>query len=190
LTQRELIKLASTDPLTGLLNRRALFGNVAEACRAADAGTALSAIIFDIDHFKSVNDRHGHEMGDSVLVGVSALAKTAATIVGRLGGEEFCLLEHCELDEAVAIAEGLRRSIADLRFPPRDGFGITCSFGVAEWENGDTIDYLLRRADVALYDAKKTGRDRVVASNSFSITHQHDAWRGIARAATRKTQQA
>jgi diguanylate cyclase (GGDEF)-like protein len=188
LTQRELIKLASTDPLTGLLNRRALFGSAAEACRAADAGRTLSAIIFDIDHFKRVNDLHGHELGDTVLMGVSALTKGAATIVGRLGGEEFCLLEHCELDEAVEIAEGLRRSIAELRFPHQDGFAITCSFGVSEWENGDTIDRLLRRADVALYDAKKTGRDRVVAADTFTLTDQHDAWRGIVRARKRGAQ--
>jgi two-component system cell cycle response regulator len=188
LMQCDLIKLASTDPLTGLLNRRALFSSAAEACRAADAGRSLSAIIFDLDHFKRVNDMHGHEVGDSVLVGVSALTQAAATVAGRLGGEEFCLLEHCELDKAVEIAEGLRRSIAELRFPHQNGFRITCSFGVAEWENGDTIDRLLRRADVALYDAKKTGRDRVVASDAFTLTDRHEAWRGIVRATKREAQ--
>jgi diguanylate cyclase (GGDEF)-like protein len=183
--QTELIKLASTDSLTGLLNRRALFGSAAQACQAANAGKALCAIIFDIDHFKRINDTHGHEIGDMVLAGVSGVAKRAAKIVGRLGGEEFCILLHCEMDDAVQSAEHLRCSIAELRFP--HGVSVTCSFGVAEWNLCDTIDGLLRRADTALYEAKKAGRDRVVAArNTNDIEHDHSQWRASIRAMDRK----
>jgi two-component system, cell cycle response regulator len=183
--QRELIMLATTDSLTGLLNRRAFFDRAGEACRAAESGEALSAIIFDIDHFKRINDTHGHEVGDSVLAGVSAAARTATKIAARLGGEEFCLIEHCELGGAVEMAEHLRHSIASQHSRQAGGLGITASFGVAEWEKGDTIDRLLRRADLALYEAKRAGRNRVVAANAFALAGQHDEWRGIARAEQR-----
>jgi diguanylate cyclase (GGDEF)-like protein len=186
--QRELIKLASTDSLSSLLNRRAFFGRAAEACLAADAGAALSAVIFDIDRFKHVNDTFGHSAGDAALAGVGKVAAMAAGIVGRLGGEEFCLLEPCELADAVDIAENLRRSIASLRFSQWPGLAITCSFGVAEWEPGDTIDTLMRRADLALYEAKNRGRDRVVASDTFALGTEHDGWRGVARTGRRQNQ--
>src|SRR5712692_7280637 len=94
-------------------------------CRAAESGKVLSAIIFDIDHFKDVNDTHGHEVGDAVLAAISKPSKSAATIVGRIGGEEFCLVEHCELADATDIADRLRCSIASLRFGEESGFGIT-----------------------------------------------------------------
>lgn len=180
LMQRELIILAATDSLTGLLNRRAFFERASEACKEAGAGAVLSAVVFDIDHFKQVNDRHGHEAGDVVLATVAKVARMTGGIVGRLGGEEFCLLQHCELTDAIQVAEDLRCAIASLRFEPKE-LAITCSFGVAEWERGDTIDGLLRRADVALYEAKSAGRDRVVASNTFLHTKRHDEWGGITR---------
>jgi two-component system, cell cycle response regulator len=186
--QRELIKLANTDSLTGLLNRRAFFERAAEACRAAEAGKALSAVIFDIDRFKFINDTRGHEAGDAVLRNLGAITSTAAEIVGRLGGEEFCLLQHCEHADAVDIAENLRRSIAALQIPQWQGLAITCSFGVAEWKRGDTIDSLLRRADLALYEAKSRGRDRVVGSDTFNLSRQHDGWRRITRSGKRRTQ--
>jgi diguanylate cyclase (GGDEF)-like protein len=171
--------------LTGLLNRRALFGSAAQACRAATAGKALCSIIFDVDHFKRVNDTHGHEIGDVVLAGVSGVVKRAAKIVGRLGGEEFCMLLDCAMDDAVQSAEQLRCSIAELRFP--HGGSVTCSFGVAEWKRSDTIDALLRRADAALYEAKKTGRNRVVAArNTIEIEHEHSQWRASIRATDRE----
>jgi two-component system, cell cycle response regulator len=184
--QRDLIKYATTDFLTGLLNRRAFFNDAAEACHAAAGGKPLSAIMFDIDHFKRINDTHGHEMGDIVLANVSSIAKAAGGMVGRLGGEEFCLLEHCDLGDAIDCSEGLRRSIKTLRFPQLGLSAITCSFGVAEWESGDTVDRLLQRADMAMYEAKRTGRDRVVAADTFPLTDQHEARRGIARVAKRR----
>jgi two-component system, cell cycle response regulator len=105
--------------------------------------------------------------------------------VGRLGGEEFCILEQCGLTDAVELAEALRTSIKNLQFSKGDLRSITCSFGVAEWGPGDTIDRLLRRADVAMYEAKSTGRDRVVAADQFAVTERRDGWRDIAVPAKR-----
>src|SRR5262249_5559071 len=145
--QCDLIERASTDGLTKLLNRRAFFERASEACEAAGTKDPLSAIMFDVDHFKRVNDTYGHEVGDAVLAAVRAIAKTAAATVARLGGEEFCLLKHCNLNESIELAERLRFSVSRLRFPQQCDLEITCSFGVAEWKTGDTIDLLLRRAD-------------------------------------------
>jgi len=183
--QSELIKRATTDYLTGLLNRRAFFDRAAELCKCTEAGKIVSAIVFDIDHFKQVNDNHGHESGDVVIANVANRAKPTDGLVARLGGEEFCVLSQCNLLDAIDIAEDLRRSIATLHFRGNGAFGITCSFGVSEWESGDTIDRLLRRADIALYEAKTAGRDRVVAADSFRITTGHEAWRGVARTGKR-----
>jgi two-component system, cell cycle response regulator len=182
LLQGQLIKLATTDPLTGLLNRRAFFESAAVACRAAQSGSALSAIIFDVDHFKHINDTHGHDVGDAVLAAVSkAVMAAGATIAGRLGGEEFGVLVHCALGSAVDHAEELRRSISNLRFPERHLSNVTCSFGVAEWEMTDTIDALLRRADMAMYHAKTSGRNRVVTADACRRAPEADGWRGDMR---------
>jgi diguanylate cyclase (GGDEF)-like protein len=189
LMQRDLIKYATTDSLTGLLNRRTFFDDAVEACKGADSASPLSAILFDIDQFKRINDTYGHQAGDAVLASLGAVMRTASSgIIGRLGGEEFCLIQSCDLADAVEVAESVRRSIRALRFTQPEPFGITCSFGVAEWERGDTIDRILRRADIAMYEAKNTGRDRVVASDTFALTDQHEKWRGIARTTSPRRQ--
>lgn len=182
LLQGQLIKLATIDPLTGLFNRRAFFEDAIAACRAADTDKPLAAIVFDIDHFKQINDRHGHEAGDVVLAAVGKIVTTSTdAITGRLGGEEFCILKRCGLDDAIDHAEELRRSIKNLRFPEWDIPAVSCSFGVAEWETGDTIDALLRRADVAMYHAKSGGRDRVIVADTYAHTPEHETWRGHIR---------
>jgi diguanylate cyclase (GGDEF)-like protein len=180
--KQQLIVHATTDPLTGLFNRRAFFDAGAEMCHAAEAGAPLSAIMFDVDHFKRINDSHGHEIGDQVLTAVGAEAKLIDGKAGRLGGEEFCLLISSETADAIECASGLQQSVRALRFGRDDkAFAVTCSFGVAEWESEDAIDRMLRRADMAMYEAKKTGRDRIVASDTFNLTRSHDEWRGAAR---------
>jgi diguanylate cyclase (GGDEF)-like protein len=186
--QQELIRHASTDFLTGLLNRRAFFGRGNAALADAKTGKPLSVVLFDIDHFKKINDQHGHETGDHVLQGVAAEAKTVDPQAGRLGGEEFCLLARCDLADAIDIADDLRHAIRSLRFGRERQIAVTSSFGVAEWEAGDTIDQVLRRADVALYEAKRTGRDRVVATDTFVVTQDHDRWRSVARASKQRNQ--
>lgn len=180
--QQELIRHATLDFLTGLLNRRVFFERAARACHGVDAGGSLSAIMFDIDRFKRINDTCGHDVGDSVLAAVGRQTSAVEGIAGRLGGEEFAILVQGDLVDAYEQASNLQFALRSLRFDHKAGrFGITCSFGVAEWEAGDTIDRLLRRADVALYEAKNSGRDRIIASDTFALTSGHDEWRGSAR---------
>jgi len=165
--QQELVRLATTDSLTGVLNRRAFFERARDAFARAKAGTALSAVLFDIDEFKRVNDVYGHDVGDRAISAVAHETLAESPHVGRLGGEEFAaLLEGHDLAAALKLAERLRRKIAALHFDTNQGrLSLTCSFGVSMWQPGDSIELLLKRADVALYAAKTGGRNRVLAAN-------------------------
>ena len=159
--QNELIELANIDPLTGVFNRRAFF----ERARPLCVGTApLAAIMFDVDHFKRINDTYGHDVGDQVLGVIGHELQNESAVVGRLGGEEFAiLLEGASREAAAEHAESLRARLAALSFDAAgETASVTCSFGFAERRPGESIDQLLRRADAALYEAKRRGRDRVV----------------------------
>jgi diguanylate cyclase (GGDEF)-like protein len=186
--QRQLIRLATTDPLTGLLNRRAFFEHGLEACAKASAGAALSAIMFDIDHFKRINDEYGHDIGDEALGSVAREVAGECAVFGRLGGEEFAiLLEGSALPTAVQVAARLRGKIAALRLETAKGLlSFTCSFGVSEWAGGDTIDRLLKRADTALYRAKRDGRNRVVAAEDGPLEPSPLNVRSLTRAVARR----
>lgn len=164
--QAELIRLATTDSLTGLTNRRAFFEKAKDICTHARAGEPICAVMIDIDNFKQINDVHGHDMGDRAICSVAEVVMRERALVGRLGGEEFALLlDHCRLPEAVVIAERVRNRISLLRIKTdSEPVTLTCSFGVSQWLSGDSIDLLLRRADMALYEAKIGGRNRVVAA--------------------------
>jgi diguanylate cyclase (GGDEF)-like protein len=182
--QRELVRLATTDCLSGTLNRRAFFEQAEESCaRAIEAGP-LSAIMFDIDNFKCVNDEHGHDVGDRVIRAVAHAALDEREPVGRLGGEEFAiLLRGRPLAAGAAFAERMRHTIAALDLAASGKpIRITTSFGVAEWEQGETIDALLKRADIALYQAKVAGRNRVVAAEGPPVMRHQG---GLVRAAAR-----
>jgi two-component system cell cycle response regulator len=161
--QRELIRLAVTDPLTGIYNRRAFFEQAIELCQRAEQDGPLSAILFDIDHFKDINDLYGHAVGDEAIRAVAIGTQRNHPLVGRLGGDEFgVLLSGQSLAGAAAAAEALRSSFAEVQLRTEDGEArLTCSFGVSEWQSGDSADDLIRRADLALYRAKSEGRDRV-----------------------------
>ena len=165
--QRELIRLATINSLTGVFNRRAFFEKAKEICDRAAAGAPLSAIMMDVDHFKRINDRHGHDAGDEAITVVAREARVDSSAVGRLGGEEFAvLLEGRDLAEAREVAEHLRQRLAQLKLEiGTSTVTLTCSLGVSQWEPGDTIDRLLKRADVALYQAKAGGRNRVVVAD-------------------------
>jgi two-component system, cell cycle response regulator len=165
--QAELITLATTDSLTGLLTRRA-FVEVAEAMvKRAYTGHPLSVLVCDLDNFKTINDTYGHETGDLVLQRVSAEVKLLGAPAGRLGGEEFALLIAGRLNDAIRRAEHFRETVGRLTVHTgNEMIGITCSIGATEWSPGDTLDALLQRADVSLYEAKHSGRNRVVASQS------------------------
>lgn len=162
--QRRLLELAERDPLSGLYNRRAFFSRLEDAIELTSSTDFLSAIMFDIDHFKKINDTQGHDIGDEVIQAIAMNAASVSPIVGRLGGEEFAIvMPGLRRDEAAEVADGLRQQYESMRFPGCDGlFSTSCSFGVSEFVRGDTPATLLKRADMALYVAKREGRNRVV----------------------------
>lgn len=185
--QRDLVRMATTDSLTGLLNRRAFFSKAEDICAGAKAGSRLSAIMLDIDHFKLINDQNGHAVGDQVIRAIADAAAREHELVGRLGGEEFAiLLRDRTLSDAMVSAERLRKIMADLKLKADSrAVDVTSSFGVDEWEFGDTIDDLLRRADIALYAAKAAGRNRVAAYDlALSAAHGSQG-SGVVRSALR-----
>ncbi|KMO18989.1 GGDEF domain-containing protein [Methylobacterium platani] len=158
--EAEQRRVADTDPLTGIANRRAL----AADARRALAGGPCALLLFDLDHFKRVNDTFGHAVGDAVLVGFCAAAGQVlpeGAAFGRLGGEEFaCLLPGAGAADAAAVAETVRHAVAAMRPDLLPGLAVTVSIGVARG-TGD-FETLLGQADRALYQAKAQGRDRVV----------------------------
>lgn len=164
-----LEELATTDPLTGIANRRKMTEQIAaELERARRFGHPLSVLMVDIDFFKRINDTHGHDTGDSAIVGLAnllAASLRAIDTAARFGGEEFVVLMP-ETDETVAAvaAERLRAAAAALCIPAGSGVDVTLtiSIGVASAKRDDTPSSLLMRADKALYRAKQEGRDRVV----------------------------
>ena len=165
---KEVERLSTTDPLTGLHNRRHFDARAsAELERSVRYGLHVSAVMLDIDHFKDVNDTHGHAAGDIVLAEVARECLSTLRVPdldARYGGEEFCfLLPETESQAAAVLAERLRAAIAGLRFAVgADEFSVTVSLGVAERKDEhDTLEALLRRSDEALYAAKRAGRDRV-----------------------------
>jgi diguanylate cyclase (GGDEF)-like protein len=173
---RQMRELAMTDELTGVPNRRAVLQRLAALLAERD-GRGLSIALIDVDHFKSINDEHGHPAGDEVLRVIAerlrALVKDPA-FIGRLGGEEFLVvLPGAALDEACALGERVRATFTEIdvsRWFP-DGRGITASLGVTtQTSEDDTTSTLLQRADAALYEAKRTGRNRVVAGPSAERT--------------------
>ena len=160
---------ASMDPLTGLLNRRG-FGEATSRMieREAKAGRPITVMIFDIDHFKSVNDRFGHAAGDDVLQ-VFANTATAALrvtdLVGRVGGEEFAALLPCNLEEALLAAERVREAFEASGVAIDDvPLDTTVSIGVAGGPANTELEVLMASADTALYQAKRGGRNRVEAA--------------------------
>ena len=167
----QTIVMAVTDPLTGLHNRRYLDTHLATLLeRAQNRKRSLSVLITDLDRFKSVNDRFGHDGGDDVLREFARrLRKNVRGIdlAIRFGGEEFVVvMPDTSLDVAQNVAERIRGEIADRPFRVgRTGapLDVTVSVGVAQMQAGDSVETLLKRADVALYDAKSAGRNRVVA---------------------------
>lgn len=166
-TKTELMELqATTDPLTGVANRRRLddeIGRLVAQARRYDQ--PFSVVLLDLDGFKDVNDIHGHEVGDRVLVETVDRLQAAireADLLGRWGGEEFLLLAASTAHQAAcALAERCRRAIADSPMQ-HGGVTVTASLGVASLGRDDDARALLRRADLAMYTAKSDGRDRVV----------------------------
>lgn len=163
----EIHRLATTDELTGCLNRRSLMEALSnETARIARYGRPACIAALDLDHFKLINDRHGHAAGDRVLREFAALVKArlrTSDFFGRLGGEEFLvLLTETESAAGVLAMDRLRRAVADHPWHQAyPGLRVTVSIGVARWRRGESADDWLGRADLALYAAKGGGRDRV-----------------------------
>ncbi len=185
--QRSLHRLATTDPLTGALNRRAFFAIAQTACARANVGAVLSAVMIDVDHFKHINDAYGHGGGDDVLRALAGELQNEGATVGRLGGEEFVMLVDGQvLAGAAETAERTRRRLEEMRIASgQQTISLTCSFGVSQWAPGDTIDSLLRRADMALYEAKAGGRNRVVSAGHVSGTTDYDSSKSVIRSDAR-----
>jgi diguanylate cyclase (GGDEF)-like protein len=171
---------ASVDPLTGMFNRRGF----AEACarvieREAHAGRPVTALIFDIDHFKSINDRFGHPAGDEILKLFSAVVVNnlrISDLSGRIGGEEFAALLPCPLDEGVVVAERVREAFEASGIVCDEGpVDTTVSIGVAGGPAGTELEVLLAAADTALYQAKRSGRNRVEAAVELPLSLEN--WR-------------
>jgi two-component system cell cycle response regulator len=163
------LELAVTDPLTGLHNRRYMFGQLqALAERAAKGGAPVAALLLDIDHFKKINDSFGHDVGDEVLREFAVrLASNvrAIDLPCRYGGEEFvAIMPDTALEDAGRIAERIRRYVSGAPFRVSQGselLTVTISVGVAVMGAGDSPETLLKRADEALYEAKASGRNCV-----------------------------
>lgn len=169
--EEDLRRLARTDALTGLANRRSILDLLAaERERALRYGQPLCLVMADLDHFKAVNDTHGHAVGDSVLrhiTGVLQAGVRTVDTVGRIGGEEFCvLLPQTELEPGLEVARRLveRARSTPMRLEGGGELRQTLSCGVARLAGGESVDALLRRADAALYRAKAAGRDRALVA--------------------------
>ena len=164
----ELDYKAKHDSLTGAFNRRA----VIERTEAHLRDGALALIALDIDHFKRINDEHGHPAGDAVIV--ELVSRLRAVVpghaeIGRVGGEEFTVvLPRMDLRTAAALAENMRGQVAATPFGSPAGYAVTASFGVSHTPAGGSFDDAYGRADAALYKAKRGGRNIVVCSYEMS----------------------
>lgn len=168
----ELGQLAITDALTRTRNRRGITISLLEAMAHAERyGHPLSVAMVDIDHFKNVNDSHGHKAGDRALEGVAGILAETVRVpdkVGRYGGEEFLLVfPETGLEQARKIAERVRTAVGNAAFDIGDKkIKLTVSIGITAFVKSEDLEQLLSRADRALYEAKQAGRDRIVTEPS------------------------
>lgn len=167
---REVERISRIDPLTELNNRRSFSIDAERFFKlAVRHKKSMSCAMLDIDFFKKVNDKYGHDVGDSVLIEVAKTCKKelrSTDLLARFGGEEFCFLfPETDLRYALFIAERIRTKISELEFnSEKKQFLITASLGVSELLDSDTdIGDILKRSDVCLYKAKRSGRNRVVS---------------------------
>ncbi len=166
---------ASMDPLTGLFNRRGFAEATSRVIeREANAGRPVTVMIFDLDHFKSINDRFGHPAGDEILKLFATVVINTLRITdlsGRIGGEEFAALLPCPLEEGVIAAERVRETFAASGIVVQEGpVETSVSIGVAGGPAGTELEVLLAAADSALYQAKRNGRNRVEAAEELPLS--------------------
>ena len=174
--QEQLAALAARDPLTGILNRRTILDRLAEELsRARRQGGSLTVGMCDVDHFKAVNDTHGHQAGDEVLRGFTAFVQAQLRkydSVGRYGGEEFLVIAPGVRDTGgVGLFERLCEQVSRVALPTaRGALTVTVSIGVASADRSSTVDALLAAADAAMYRAKAEGRNRVAYAPAAPAT--------------------
>lgn len=166
--QQALIRQADTDHLTQLLNRGALMRQARAVLDATGAGQPLTVLQIDIDHFKGINDRYGHDVGDVVIRFVAHVLRETGATAGRLGGEEFAvLMPGHSLGSAAVVAHRIRsQCAAKSMLQQGTALRFTVSIGLSEWVPGDSVETLLKRTDLALYAAKAGGRDRVAVTTA------------------------
>ncbi|WP_404802304.1 sensor domain-containing diguanylate cyclase [Brenneria izbisi] len=168
--QRRLEQMATTDKLTGIMNRQAFdYFFTRLLAKRISHQRPIAIVLIDIDNFKRINDRYGHGVGDKVLQHIAGLLQQTIRRndqICRWGGEEFVvLLDDCNLDNALLRADALRKAIESAKIQSEgDTIQVTISGGVAEYQPNETLDTLINRADIALYQAKQQGRNRVVKS--------------------------
>lgn len=179
---RELAMAARRDPLTGVGNRGELEARMARmflARNSKQTEAPFSVIFLDLDHFKSINDTHGHAIGDRVLINLARLLRDelySGEIICRYGGEEFVVLcPETDLATAIQRAERLRATVVATELAAPLQLKVTSSFGVAQVENGDGVEELLHRADEALYEAKRGGRNRTCFKSKTALYQQPGA---------------
>jgi diguanylate cyclase (GGDEF)-like protein len=182
---------ASMDPLTGMFNRRGFAEATSRVIeREASAGRPVTVMIFDIDHFKSINDRFGHPAGDEILKLFSTIVLNTLRISdlsGRIGGEEFAALLPCSLEEGVVAADRVREAFENSGIVVEEGpVDTTVSIGVAGGPAGTELEVLLAAADTALYQAKRGGRNRVEAAEELPLSLEQ--WRRKTAGTTRLPQ--
>lgn len=176
LAEQELRRLAEEDALTGIANRRHFSSEATHALHASERhDRPLSLLLLDLDHFKHINDEHGHNVGDEVLVELVRRLRAVlrkSDLPGRWGGEEFiALLPDSDADAAMAIAERVRHAVADTPFATSHGpVAITLSGGCSTLRRGDTLSRWVGRADKALYIAKHEGRNRILDATDVPDT--------------------
>jgi diguanylate cyclase (GGDEF)-like protein len=164
-------ELATRDELTGCFNRRAMLERMAEeSLRCVRNGSSMCLVLLDLDHFKRINDLHGHAAGDFVLRGFAEAARSqlrATDVLGRWGGEEFLLmLPACDIEHARQCVTRVLNKLSSSRFEAGEGavLTVTCSAGITQCAGGESIVAAIERADKALYRAKAEGRNRLVCA--------------------------
>jgi diguanylate cyclase (GGDEF)-like protein len=171
---RDLGQLAITDPLTRLMNRRGITMALLEGMAQAERyNTPLTVAMADIDHFKKVNDAYGHDAGDEVLASVAGVLSETVRMpdkVGRYGGEEFLVvLPHTTLAQGRTIAERICKAVGTRTFRYQAAeLPLTLSLGATQFRKGEDLEQLLSRVDKALYDAKRSGRNRVAVRKAVT----------------------
>jgi diguanylate cyclase (GGDEF)-like protein len=178
---RDASQAANHDALTGLFNRRYLSAFARSlATLVLEEREPVTVLIVDIDHFKRVNDTHGHPVGDEVLRAVAQLLGAQLRdldCLARYGGEEFAVvLRRCDVNRGRRIAEALRHNVASAEIDTANGtVSITVSIGIAQWGPGEQLEEVVQRADRTLYRAKQAGRDRVEVDAQDALNHLYVA---------------